>query len=225
MLLFIAAVVVACIFFGMFMFAPNTMCALKQRNQLKDCNEVSVGEYIRTSKTGDLIMFRHDNTPFLHDVVSIFSHVGITIKHPVTGFPYILESFNEGDAKDIGIRTGGVHLTPLPERIRAYVGKVWVCAINRPPPTSRVIEVVQPDLFKIPFDTDFITNFLTCKICPQCTKPSYEKMFCSVFAIETMKRLGIVRGDARSDCASPLDVLRAPLTENYAYARASLLVK
>lgn len=158
-------------------------------------------------RTGDLVLFRWHTVGPVHQLFSVFTHVGMVVQRG--GVKYILETHRRGDAACMGVFTGGVHLHRLHARVRAYRGRVFAQRL-RPDaaPDARNLWRRLPSLSDIPYDDHHRSHFGSCcvagSVCAGCGRCERRRgMFCSEFVGLLLQLLGLLPPDAELGCLTP----------------------
>ncbi len=103
--------------------------------------------------SGDLILFRWNPVGPIFRFFTKYNHGGLVVGDR------ILECHPEGDAEDIGVFSGGVHLNPLMERLKTYNGR---CFISRQQIdiSDHIDKVDLSEFLDRPFDDNFRATFV-----------------------------------------------------------------
>ena len=162
---------------------------------------------IASLSSGDIILFKHDEMSVLTKFITYFSHVGIVLK--TNDQSYILENHAYGDATDININTGGVHLHNLHKRLITYKGNFQVLKLNVPLNNAQVnglIDTYHDRYKKFEFKDSLINDYI--QECFLGTK-KLNKYNCSEFIMTVLNDLGM--NNKNVQCTVPDSFLDLPM--------------
>jgi hypothetical protein len=176
--------------------------------------EKTVDEIYEIAETGDLVYFRWHEVDFKHEIISPFTHIGMIIE--IDNIKYIIETHLEGDTKNIGVYTGGVHVYPLKLRLSKYEGYTFLTKLNvdaKPTHTDIIYFLENINKYKeIPFKNEYKDFYLqqcvkhhVCNDCFEKSEPKQETLMCSEFIGFCLKELKIVPPDFNYVCLTPND--------------------
>lgn len=165
------------------------------------------------ARTGDVVLFRWDRTGIVHDLVSVFSHVGLVVERD--GQPWILETHKHGDARALGYEGGGVRAYPLADRVRTYPGAAWVLKLDRTrwQVDSRRLERAFSSLADRPYDEDHVRRLGSCFVETALGvggSHGSRAMFCSEFVGELLKGAGVFARGYDTACLTPESFAHMP---------------
>ncbi len=181
---------------------------------------------VAAAKTGDLVLFRWYYVDVLHLTMSKYTHVGMVVRNPTTGEPFVLEAHNVGDTRQHGVYDAGIYLYPLAARIQKYEGEVHVWRLSAPLPARAIarLHAQLPVYLSWPFYPRYRQHYLrTCLagglLGSEPRAP--PAVFCSEFVATVLRDIGLLQPGARGatlDCVTPESVTRLPLVPPYKYA-------
>lgn len=206
--------------------------ALKKANTMKRVRLARLERILEMSKTGDLVLFRWNTVDALHEVFTSFTHVGMVVD--IMGEKHILETHMEGDAVNIGVMDGGVHMYPFKQRVSAYDGEVFLLVRDQDidETTEETFKLVTlPQLYDIPFDDAHRDHFkhycIPNMLCSWCmTRPDVRPgMFCSEFVGHLLKELKLQGSGFETGCLTPGDFVNIQNEQGKVYGHLFLILK
>jgi len=189
---------------------------LNNINSLKNSNTLSIESLYNNCKTGDIIFFRYKSVLLFDKLFSTYSHVGMVIE--IDNEKYIIEIHEKGDAKNMGIETGGVHLHDLIDRINTYEGNTYYSKLKYDIDKDIINKFINniDEYKKIEFESSYkfyiLNNCLLDRIYNKCIRKNTNKKFCSEFVMFCLYELRIVENDC-SHCVFPDDFIHL-MSEN-----------
>lgn len=174
------------------------------------CNKkpllLSNADTIASLSSGDIILFKHDEMSVLTKCITYFSHVGIVLK--TNDQSYILENHAYGDATDMNINTGGVHLHNLHKRLITYKGNFQVLKLNAPLNNAQVnglIDTYHDRYKKFEFKDNLVYDYI--QECFLGTK-KLSRYNCSEFIMTVLNDLGMINENVQ--CKVPDSFIDLP---------------
>lgn len=164
-------------------------------------NIINIDELIDTCNTGDILLFRYKSLDPLHNIISLFSHIGM-IYVDRNNKKKIIETHNSGDTKYLNLDNEGVQIYDIKDRIKGYEGNVYL-AKNLSQNINNNIIHNKLEMYKnIPFNTNYRNDFIN-----QCLLFSkYDtspKLQCSQFIGLLLKDLNVLPEDFNLTCLTP----------------------
>ena len=187
--------------------------------KIKKLNVINLDELYNNCKTGDLLYFRWNNVKLQNDIFSMFTHIGMILE--INNDKFIIETHLEGDAKELGVTTGGVHLHKLSDRIKYYDGTIYHSPLKQDIDKDKLILFIKNiDKYKnIQFTNDYINyitkNCLIQKFFNNCIENNNKKMFCSEFTLFCFYELGLIEKNCK--CFYPSDFIHLKYKNEYLF--------
>jgi hypothetical protein len=173
---------------------------------------MSVDAMIQSANAGDLLFFRRNTIDLAHDLVSGYTHVGVTLTAP--GHDALLAEMCDAEKN----QRAGVYLRDLRSRVTSYAADGLVVLVRRTAPLdpaelARTVTALQHASY--PPHLRWYTA--VCKLVPWLFGLRDDSvMICSEFVL-------LCLGEPRWRCQTPADVM-AWATHQEAYAPAVKIV-
>ena len=186
-------------------------------------------------QTGDIILFsgRCKMSRFVQLLMlGKWSHVGMVVIDPNYDYPLLYESTHSQQLRglDIGRRTQGVQLVPLHKRIKSYKGDIAVRQLHGVEFNADdhfMLDEIRSEMVGRPFESDlkqFLKAQFRYKFYTQ--KEDLSTIFCSELIAHVYQVLGVLNGDAPSNCYTPMDFsARTDLRLTRGYLGREILLK
>jgi hypothetical protein len=184
---------------------------------LKKLNTISTENLYNKCKTGDIIYFRWNTVKMLNELYSKYTHIGMIVE--LNDEKYVFETHLKGDAIDMGVETGGVHLHKLIDRINNYNGNMYYSELKYNIDDDILnkfinnIETYKKIEFQDSYENHILNNCLLKRLYQKCINVNTQKKFCSEFVMFCLYELEILKNDC-SYCVFPDDFKNLKVDDN-----------
>jgi hypothetical protein len=208
----------------------------------KTINEVIKSINIKELKTGDILLFRHNNANSLLKYIlsGKITHVGMVYENEETNKKYILEATGYGNVNEI---THGlsekVYIFPLKARMESYNGKVRVLKLNKilnKERKKKIKEIIKEKYIKMEFydnKTGINEMIMNCGIKGGKFRKIEElenkyKTHCAKTIYNILIEIKLINKRMLSTCITPVDFMKKKTLESmydgYKYKLYNLVI-
>ena len=174
---------------------------------------MSVDAMIQNANTGDLLFFRRNAVDIAHDLVSGYTHVGVTVTAP--GHGALLAEMCNAEKN----HPAGVHIRDLRSRVASYAAEGLVVLVRRTATMDSAAFVREVTaLQRASYPQHLRWYIAACKLLPRFpwVQRDDSVMVCSEFVLRCL-------GEPRWRCQTPADVMAWAMHQE-AYAPAVKIV-
>lgn len=175
------------------------------QNELTHLNKINLDSFLKSCKTGDLVITRWEHVDIGYRLFCKYCHVSMIYKNE-SDEKFLIDTHPaEYDEDDINMefpRTG-VNMYPLKERIENYQGTCYFLKLNK----RKNIKDFDFNKYKnIPFSTDFRFSFLQNWFYNKLnvvTNKTDNTMYCSELTGHILQDIGILNKKIKINTLSP----------------------
>jgi hypothetical protein len=157
--------------------------------------------FLRTVKTGDLLLFSNKNVSTFYETFVPITHVGV-LAVSRNGEIFIVETHAEGDGPGEAKGRSGVHVYPIEVRLDEG-GCIYHASIKTPTHVRYLEDMQIPD---VPYNKNFMVDETVCRLTSGLVAPETEtSMHCGVYSLQILRHLGVEVPFKK--CISPAELL------------------